>query len=277
MEKAEWDWKSSDGLDMKAFSWLPPGAPRAVIALVHGWGDHAESHRRIAEVFQSAGYAMCGFDLRGHGKSGGKRGHIPSYEAVMEDIASFLVLVSERHPDLPVFLFGHSLGGNFALNFALRRKPAILGIIASSPWLKLAFQPSPFKLALARAMNGIFPSFTQENELDVSGLSHDPAINQSYSDDPLAHSMISARLYVSAHEAGLWAIAHAGELRLPAILLHGDVDPVTSFEASRDFARAAGDKLTFVPCPGLFHNIHDEPGNREAMATLLGWIAGRIA
>ena len=275
MKTEEWTWNSTDRLAMHATGWTPDGAPTALIVFVHGHGDHAGTHGQIAEAFCKRGYEVLGFDLRGHGRSGGRRGHTPSYEALMDDIESFLSQARKRRPGLPTFLYGHSMGGNLVLNFALRRKPDLAGVLATAPWLKLAFQPPAVKVALARVANAVFPAFTQDAGLDLGGLTHDPAINKAHVDDPFGHTLISARLFLTVYEAGLWALDNAGGFGLPLLLLHGTTDPITSFDASSEFAARAGSAARFVPCEGLYHNIHEEPDNAQAMAAIVGWIEER--
>ncbi len=128
----------------------------------------------VGDAFNKAGYALIGFDLRGHGKSGGARGHTSSYDALMDDIADFMELIEKRYPGLPRFLYGHSMGGNQVLNFCLRRKPDVVGVIATGPWLKLAFDAPALQVTLAKTMSHIAPSFTQNSNLETPALSHDP-------------------------------------------------------------------------------------------------------
>jgi alpha-beta hydrolase superfamily lysophospholipase len=212
--------------------------------LVHGHGEHVARYDHVAAVLTEKGYAVLGSDLRGHGKCGGPRGHTPSYEALMDDIDCFSQQVDQRYANLPRFLYGHSLGGNLVLNYALRRKPDLRGVIATGPWLKLAFDPPASQVKLGRLMNSIAPGFTQHSKLDTSGLSHDQAVVSAYNHDPLVHDKISARLFVEIYETGLWALEHAAEFPLPLLLMHGAADPITSAKASQEFAEKAGEKVT---------------------------------
>ena len=140
--------------------WAPQGALKAAIMLVHGHGEHVARYDHVAAALAEKGYAVLGFDLRGHGKSGGPRGHTPSYDALKDDIASFSQQTEQRYAGLPHFLYGHSLSGNLVLNYALRRKPDLHGVIATGPWLKLAFDPPASQVTLGRLMNGIAPGFS---------------------------------------------------------------------------------------------------------------------
>ena len=144
MDISEWKWKSSDGVDMYARGWAPAGTPKAAIMLVHGHGEHVARFDHVAAALTEKGYAMLGFDLRGHGKSGGARGHTPAYDALMDDIASFSRQTDQLYAGLPRFLYGHSLGGNLVLNYALRRKPDLHGVIADRSVVETGFPAAGF-------------------------------------------------------------------------------------------------------------------------------------
>ena len=272
MKMREWGWKSADGLEMFAQSWEPDETPRAVVCLVHGLGEHSGRYAHVGKAFVEAGFVLTGFDVRGHGKSGGPRGHTPSYDALMDDIDLFIHLVAGRYPGLPRFLYGHSLGGNFVINFALRCRPELVGVIATGPWLKLAFQPASSKVMLGKIMNNILPSFSQASGLDTRALSHDPEVVNAYENDPLVHDKISARLFLNVFESGLWALDHAAEIPLPLLLMHGGADRIISLEASRQFAASAGDKVTLRIWDGLYHEIHNEPEQGEVFTVMIDWM-----
>src|SRR5687768_12588636 len=110
MSTIEWTWKSRDGLELAARGWTAE-KPKAIVCLVHGHGEHIGRYRHVGEALAKAGYMLLAFDLRGHGLSGGQRGHAPSYESLLDDIADFLSDAKRRYPDVPVFLYGHSMGG----------------------------------------------------------------------------------------------------------------------------------------------------------------------
>jgi len=272
METFEWNWKTSDGLQTYSKGWAPKGKPKATICLVHGHGEHIGRYEHVAAAVTEKGYAMLGFDLRGHGKSAGPRGHTPSYEALMDDITAFLGQIEGRYPDLPRFLYGHSLGGNLVLNYALRRKPALRGVIANGSWLKLAFEPPASKVSLGKMMNNILPGFTQSSGLETAALSHDPAVVEAYENDPLVHDKISARLFVSTYDSGLWALEHAAEFPLPLLLMHGTADRLTSAEASRQFAEAGGKQVTLKLWDGWYHEVHNEPEKAEVFKLMTDWL-----
>lgn len=270
--KINWRFKSKDGLELFAHTFPSPNPPKAVVCLVHGHGEHIERYAHLAEALNQADYTLVGFDLRGHGQSAGKRGHTPSYEMLLNDIDAFLAEVDEYHPDEPHFLYGHSLGGNLVLNYALRRDPNLRGVISTSPWLKLAFEPPAIQISLAKMMDKLFPAFLQSSGLKTADLSRDAAVVRAYEEDPLVHDKISARLFAGIHEAGLWALDHAQDFPLPLLLMHGSADRITSAEASQEFARKAADKTTFKLWEGFYHETHNEPEKAEVFREIISWL-----
>jgi alpha-beta hydrolase superfamily lysophospholipase len=187
-------------------------------------------------------------------------------------MADFLALATARFPNLPVFLYGHSTGGNLVLNFTLRRKPDVVGVIATDPWLKLAFDIPVFRLILVRVMDKIAPGFTQNSGLDTAAISRDPEVVKAYINDPLVHERITARFFVSIYESGLWALEHAPEFPIPLLLMHGTGDRLTSGQANREFAERAGKIATWRAWEGWYHEIHNEPEKAKVLKAMVDWM-----
>jgi alpha-beta hydrolase superfamily lysophospholipase len=247
-----------------------------VVCLVHGLGEHSGRYVHVVGSLIQAGYTLISFDIRGHGKSEGQRGHIPSYDALMKDVSSLLEVVNEQFPQLPFFLYGHSLGGNLVLNYVLRCQSHLKGVIVTAPWLRLAFEPPAFKIALGKITNYIWPSFSQKNGLDTKALSHVPEVVYAYENDPLVHDRISARMFISIYQAGYWALEHASEFSLPLLLVHGGDDKIISVEASREFAGKITENGTFKIWDNLYHEIHNEPEKEEVFKFLIDWLDKKV-
>lgn len=264
---------AKDGTVLFFKEWIPEGNIKAAICLVHGLGDHSGLFKDLINYLNARGLAVLAFDLRGHGKSQGKRGHIPSYEALMEDIDLLLDFGRKNFEGLPLLLYGHSFGGNQVLNYILRRHPDVAGVMASAPWLSLYQNPPKLKLYSIFLLDKIFPTFLVDNIVSEAALSHKPGYAEAYSKDPLVHSFISARLFASAHKAGLWAIDHASDFDVPLLLFQGDEDNITSPEASKAFAANAPDNLcTFKLWKGLYHSLHNEISNQDIFSNIVNWI-----
>jgi len=263
---------AGDGITLFTQSWLPEGDTTGRVLLVHGMGEHSSRYEHVARVLTAAGLRVDSFDHRGHGRSTGVRGHSPSYQRLQDDIQ----LMLEQDNTNPVFLYGHSMGGNLVLNFGLKN-PAVRGIIATGPWLRLTEQPSGAVILFARLMAAIKPDLTINSGLDADGLSHDSALNQAYRDDPLVHPKISVKHFSGIHDAGLAAIEQAAAFTTPLLLIHGEKDPICDPEASRQFFAAckSGDKTLNI-WPELFHEVHNEPEQDEVLAVIRDWIAARF-
>ena len=263
--------KNQENLTFHVNEWLPETKTSGLIFLLHGLADHGGRFRHVGEAFANEGFAFYAPDLRGNGLSGGKRGHFDSYEQVMDDIAFLFRQSCEEHPDIPAIIYGQSMGGNLALNFCIRRKPAISGVIASSPWLRLTKAPNLVARIIGSTMGHFLPTLSFSNGLDADDLTHDPVISNAYRNDPLVHGRITLNTYKVISHSGEWALRNAGKLGFPLLLLHGTADRITSFEASKQFAQTCHDNCTFNTRQGLFHELHNEFGNREILKEMIDW------
>jgi alpha-beta hydrolase superfamily lysophospholipase len=194
----------------------------------------------------------------------------------MDDLGAFLELATARHPGLPRFLYGHSMGGNEVLNFLLRRQPSLAGAIATGPWLELAVKAPAWQVAAARLVAALPIAVALPTGMDPGGISHDPAVVAAYVADPLVKGKITPRLLVNVLDAGQWALAHAAELTVPLLLLHGDADQITSHGASQRFARSAGPLATFRSWPDGFHELHNEPEKAQVLKVITDWLGSKV-
>lgn len=244
---------------------------QAGIILVHGIGEHIVRYSHWVDRLLERGIGFAGVDLPGHGRSDGKRGHISSY-SVTDEMLDFLIAEFKKtFPGVPLYLYGHSLGGGIVLSYILRKKPSIKGAIVTSPWLRLSFEPDRIKLLLARTMSNLFPSMTQPSGLNVKFISHDQQVVDAYIADPLNHNKISVGLFLSAVGAAKYSLEHAGDLEIPLLLMHGSDDKLTSPQGSRDFA--AKTKMAELKIwDGGYHELHNEPFKNDVFSYLANWI-----
>ena len=273
MKISEWNWKSSyDGLDMYARSWAPEGQPKAVLVLVIGLGEHVARYEHVGAALVDKGYALLGFDLRGHGRSGGPRGHSPCNEAFMQDIDSMFKQVDLLFPGIRQFIYGHSLGGILVLNYVLCRQPALAGAVVTAPGLHTALEDQKVKVMLAKVLGSFLPSITFPSGLDAAILSRNPEVVNRYKNDPLVHDRISFGMGKNLLEMSQWIFEHASELNIPLLLMHGTEDKLAFSRGSQEFAEKAGDKVTLKLWDGLYHEIHNEPEQAQVFAYMLDWL-----
>jgi alpha-beta hydrolase superfamily lysophospholipase len=262
---------SGDGLKLYIKHWLP-AQTRAVICLIHGFGEHINRYNHLASFFVENDYAIIGMDNRGHGRSEGKRGHTPNFDAYLEDIQVLMNEIKTQYPDKPIFLWGHSMGGNLVLNYLLRRKPAVVATIATGAWIRLAFEPKPMLLKLGRMMRSVLPTFSQSAELDTNNLCTDAAVVRAYNVDSWVHGKITAAAGMGLNESAAWLNAYQGEVPVPTLIMHAEKDKITSPDAARAFSERVKGDITFKLWHGLYHEIHNEKTQEEVLNYALGWM-----
>jgi len=263
--------KLSNGQVLKGIIESPGENIRAVIVLIHGIGDHIQRFNHWAELFNREGIAFTGMDLPGHGRSQGRRGDIKSYKLLGEIIDILLNGSKKTFPGVPIFLYGHSLGGGIVLDYLIRNRPEIKGAIVTSPWLRLPFEPSRIKLILASVMKRLIPGLTQSTGLVIEHISHDENVLEKYRNDPLVHGKISLRVFNGAMNAAKFSLAHASELSIKTLMMHGSDDLLTSPEASMEFARN-NNMVDLKIWDGGYHELHNEPFKDEVFTYILNWI-----
>lgn len=266
------DLRDTRGGTLFAQSWEPQNDVVGGVAIVHGLGEHSSRYAHVAEKLASAGYLTIAHDQLGHGRSGGQRGHVASYSWLLDDIDRLIEELRVRVGTAPAFLYGQSLGGNLVLNYLLRRQPHLTGVIVSSPLLLPTVMPPSWKHNLGRLLSHVWPSFTFHSGIKASELSHDPEAVAAYESDPLVHDRVSARLAVQMLDAGRWALAHATELAMSTLVLHGTADPITDCSASVRFTELARNWCTLQTFPGLLHELHWERERDEILASTIAWM-----
>lgn len=263
---------TSGKLLLNGESFSPTGETKAAIVLIHGMGEHFGRYKHVVEFFNSIGYAVIGMDLRGHGTSQGKRGHIDTYQQLMDDIDLLVKKAHELFNGLPLIMYGHSLGGNIAANYVLRRQPALMGLIVTAPYFKLAFDPPAWKVAMSKIMAKILPKLTMPTELELAALSRDQSVVDAYQNDPLVHDRISAAFFTNVHAAAIYPIGHAEELKIKTLVMHGLADRITSFKGTTAFARNNPELVELKLWEGLYHEIHNEKEKQQVFDHIATWL-----
>ena len=268
--------KTADGLDLHVRRWQAEDVPhRWTFVVVHGLGEHGGRYQHLAEWFMPLGATVYAMDQRGHGRSGGQRGHAPSLNALLDDIDAVVVRARSESGG-PVVLIGHSFGGLLAIAYALTYPDHIDKAILSAPSLIARVKVPGWKRTLAGVLPKVAPKASFANEIDANVLSHDPATAPAYRSDPLVHNRITAGLYGDTIARGEEFIARAPELRVPFLLMHGRddqiVDPIGS---QRFFARATAPERAFCVYPRLYHEIFNELEHEKVFQDIDSWLSQR--
>jgi len=267
---------TKDGLKLFTRAWMTEKPAKAMVVIVHGIGEHCGRYEHVAQVFNTNGLDVFSYDQRGHGKSEGPRGHTPSNQHLMDDIS--LAIKQARllaGTELPLFLYGHSMGGLEVLYYGLQNTSSIKGYVVTAPSIKIP-STDPVKIFLAKAMNPILPKLTLSTGLDVTALSRDPKVMENYESDPLVHGLASTRLGMFIIGGAEEVLKKASSWNHPLLLMHGTEDRLANISGSQEFfAKLTGD-VTFKPWNGFYHELHNEPEQAEVIRTMADWITKHI-
>lgn len=276
MDHIEGTFTGYGGLELYHQRWRPEGEIRATLAIVHGFGEHSGRYGNVVNWFVPKGYTVYAFDLRGGGRSPGQRGHINAFAEFREDVNAFLKRVRSQEAGRPLFLLGHSQGGLIVLDYALHYPQGLDGVVASGPALG-GLPVSPLLLILARLLSRLWPRFTLDTKLDATAISRDSAVVEAYVNDPLVHSLATPRLGTELLQAIEWTQAHAAEMKVPCLIVHGGADRLAPPEASRIFY----EKMTLADkerheYEGYYHEVFNDVGKEQVLADVEQWIEQHV-
>lgn len=258
-------------LELYYQSWHPQALAKAVLVVVHGHGGHSGIFTRLVEYLVDRDYIIYSFDLRGHGRSPGQRGYINSWAEYRADLAAFLQLIKTQESQLPLFLIGQSMGGTIVLDYLLKECQQLQGLILMSPALGL--NVSPWKLLIGKMLSGIRPHFALDAGIDMSTVSRNLEVVAANAQDPLRHSQGTARLATELLRTIDWVNAHAGDLQVPLLMLHGGGDRVTPLASSRIFVeRTTIADTEMREYPDSYHELHNDLNYLEVLADINDWL-----
>lgn len=274
-ETREERFTSTGGLSINLRSWLPAGAARAVLVIVHGFNAHGGLYDPFAQAAARRSLATYAPDLRGRGKSDGERFFVASFADYVADVDGAVQLAKSRHPGLPVFLMGHSAGGVVSCTYALDHPAELAGLVCES----FAFQvPVPsFAVAALRGLAHVFPH-AHVLRLKNEDFSRDPAMVAALNADPLIADEVQPTQTVAEMARADARLAESfGQITLPLLILHGAEDKVTRPEGSKAFYEAAGSRdKTLRLYEGVVHDPLADLGKEEVTEEILSWIEARV-
>jgi len=285
---------NSQGLVLHTRQWLPQKKPLGIAFLVHGYGEHVGRYEHVASTLTAAGLAVFGLDHQGHGQSEGERVHVERWDDFAEDLLLYVETVisggsgvgkpiPSTWRSLPRFLVGHSMGGAITIRaaFLSRDRPIHVwaGVVLSGPCLVInPEEATPPLRFLAKTLSGIFPKLGITPGLGGIAVSRDPAVIESYDNDPLVyHGKMRINM---GHQALITTDKiqkDTPEFDWPFLIMTGDADVLCMPEGTDNFYRDAGsvDK-TCKHYPGLAHEIFNEPEKDDVLADVVEWIETRL-
>ena len=244
--------------------------PRGVVLIAHGYAEHLGRYTELVGHLAERGLASAALDHRGHGRSGGARGHCRDFHEIVADLRTLADRVAQWWPDTPRILFGHSMGGLIAILYLLRHPDTVRAAAVSAPALRLPDQGPRWLRWVARVLGRIAPRVPLRTKLDESALSRDPAVGRAYVSDPLVHRRATAGFVRALTAAQAIVGLEASRLRVPLLLMQGDADRIVDPAGAGEFAARLTCRHELVMLPGYYHELLNEPEqDRAHVLTLL--------
>jgi acylglycerol lipase len=258
-------------------AWLPDGIPVAVMIVVHGIAEHSGRYSNLVNYFVPKGYAIYSFDLRGHGKSDGKRSYIERFSYYLDDLEIFCNKVSEENKKVKVFLIGHSMGSTIAVNYAFKHQGELDGLIVSGTTLKAGASIKKASIFMAKILSVIAPKIGV-SALDTNGISRDKAVVAAYVNDPLDYTgKLSARTGAELLKTMEKIQSRISDLSLPLLIAHGTADRISDPSSSQMLFNGAGSKdKTLKLYAGFYHEIFNDPDCQQVFSDIDYWLKPHV-
>jgi len=277
MKHVEGKFKGYKNLNLYYQCWLPSTEPRAVLLVAHGLAEHSGRYINIVNHFVPKGYAVYGFDQRGHGKSQGQRGYVERFSHFVSDLKTFSGIVRSKHRDAKIFIVGHSVGGTIATAYAVHYQDEFDGLILSGATLKLGVSVSSGLIIVARVLSLLLPKMGVD-AIDASAISQDKTVVDDYVNDPLVYrGKIRARLGAELIKTIQKLPCQMPEINLPILIMHGTADWLSDPEGSQMlYERLSSKDKTLKLYDGFYHEIFNEPGREQVFADMEAWLVVRM-
>lgn len=256
--------------------WVPDN-PKAIVVFVHGLGDHMGAYAEFMKHLLKNNLGICFYDQRGHGKSSGRRAHCRRFEDFLRDLSQVIEMVQNEYPQQPVFLIGHSFGGQVALNFVGRYSKGLRGLVALSPNLEPLVKIPQWKKKFCLWLSRWIPILRLQTNIDPENFSHDLGWVEAVQADAMRYWHVTTRLGAEILKNLDQIPKLAFQVKVPCLFLHGGDDHVCSLDATRKFYHSVlVQNKDFRTYPGLYHELLHETEREKVMSHITSWIDGQI-
>jgi alpha-beta hydrolase superfamily lysophospholipase len=266
-----------DGIRIVYDVWTPDTSPRGVVALSHGYAEHARRYDHVTQRFGEAGMVTYALDHRGHGRSGGKRVWLKRLSDYTDDFATLVSIAAADHPGLKRIVLGHSMGGGVVLAYAAEHVGDYTAIVLSGPAVAAQLEAPLLLRIVGKAVGKFFPG-APAKKLPTDAISRDPEVVAKYNADPLVyHGWLPAGISRALLQVGENQPQLAAKLTAPLLIVHGEQDRLINVEGSRILAEnAASADVALKVYPGLYHEVFNEPERDQVLDDVVGWINKRL-
>lgn len=277
MRHIQGSFTTRDGLSLFDQAWLPDDEPRLGLIIIHGVCEHSGRYMNLVDTLVPQGVAILSFDLRGHGRSPGRRVYIDNWQEYLDDVHSFVGVIRQGHPNLPLFLYGHSLGSVLAMDYLQDHSQDWQGAVLSALPVSSVETVSPAIIALTRFLSGFWPTFTMKAQLKTKDLARDATVVQAYENDPLVFRVMTVR-WGTEYMANLRdACTVASTIHLPLLVINGKDDRLCEpAPAESCYDKIASQDKTFKLYPDRFHEVHNDFGWQEVVQDIGSWLDSHL-
>jgi alpha-beta hydrolase superfamily lysophospholipase len=257
--------------------WTPDTAPRGVVVLSHGFGEHARRYDHVAQRFGESGLVTYALDHRGHGRSGGKRVYLRDLSEYTDDFHTLVGIAAKRHPELKRVVLGHSMGGGIVFAYGVEHPDDYTAMVLSGPAVDAQAAVSPVMVFVAKTLGKIMPGLPVE-QLPTDAVSRDPAVVAAYNADPMVyHGKLPAGIARALLSVGETMPRRAAALTAPLLVVHGEQDKLIPVAGSHHLLECvASEDAHLKVYPELYHEVFNEPERAVVLDDVASWIEVRI-
>jgi acylglycerol lipase len=277
MQHIEGEFTGHNSCRLYRQAWLPDSNPVAALIVEHGVAEHSGRYANLVNYFVPKGYAIYSYDLRGHGKSDGKRCYVERFSYYLDDLKTFCNKVGEENKKLKTFLVGHSMGSTIALAYAIKNQSELSGLIVSGSTLKAGASITKASIFMAKILSAIVPKIGV-SALDSAYISRDEAVVKAYRNDPLNYTgKLSARVGSELLKTMEQLRSGMVGLSLPILIMHGTGDRISDPSSSQMLHDGVSSKdKTLKLYDGFYHEIFNDPGCQQVFSDMESWLKQHI-
>jgi len=267
MQQKKLNLTAKDGASINTIVFYSTNKPKGILIVCHGFGEHIKSYLEFSKYLTDGGYLCVIYDQRGHGEMcdismddrAKQFGIIPNYECFLDDIDVIKNAVISLYPEIPLILYGHSMGGNIAVNYLLTKgQSSFACAILETPWLRLFKPVAAPVVVLAKFLGKLNPKWAIINRLNLDDLSRDKKRNAEIENDELYHNRISFRMFSGINDAGEYAIKNAANLSIPCLLICAEEDKIVCPKAIKEFKDKTDSNVILKSYDGAYHSVHND-------------------
>lgn len=276
-KRAEHSFDGVGGTKIVYDVWTPDTDPTGLVVLCHGYAEHARRYDHVAQRFGEAGLLTYAIDLRGHGRSGGKRVYLKDISEYTDDFHHLVGIATAAHPELKRIVLGHSMGGGVVFTYGVEHPDDYALMVLSGPAVYAQDAVSGFMIGVAKVVGSILPGLPVEN-LPADAVSRDPAVVKAYEDDPMVHhGKLPAGIAKALLNVGETMPQRAPAITAPLLVVHGSDDKLIPEAGSHRLVECVGsDDVTLKVYPGLYHEVFNEPEQAQVLDDVVSWIEARL-